>query len=437
MELEPGDNFEQYITFRSHPSLGLYRVTYFDWLYYYEKYKPWISQRSYQECIKHYLTYGFQTHLTTFEKGCNLLQKYKIKVIASFITSSHEKDSIPNSASLQRQAELARQHSISGWAIHYYWIHGKPMNHQIAELLINNPTIGMDFYLIWSDGTMKNDTDEWFQHFQFLLPFFQSPHYLKIKDKNKDYPIMMIQQSAQYPPAMYQLWTQLAQQNGFGGLYFTAVLTSKSEGSGCSHQMQLNPWYTMDCLGHRQPWCRIQTKGEQMITSWDYPVLCHHIVNSPLDKSNQASGTHTTSTFYSMFTGIDNTRFLEISLNETDGGTSYSLEERRSVGFLDPDSKDKCYVRTHRSTPQAVGTFLQALIESSISLTEPDGTEDAVFIVVESWNDWANQMVLYQSQKGHYPYLEAIHQVMTRYQQPHSYNKWRNVVLRPFPSLSQ
>lgn len=110
LEFEPGDNFEQYITFRSHPSLGWYRVTYFDWLYYYEKYKPWISQRSYQECIKHYLTYGFQTHLTTFEKGCNLLQKYKIKVIASFMTPSHKKDQTPSVVSLQRQAELARQH---------------------------------------------------------------------------------------------------------------------------------------------------------------------------------------------------------------------------------------------------------------------------------------------------------------------------------------
>lgn len=149
------------------------------------------------------------------------------------------------------------------------------MDYQIAELLVNNPTIGMDFYLVWSDEKKEEgDTNEWFQHFQFLLPFFLSPHYLKIGG----YPIIMIHQSAQYPSKMYQLWTQLAQQNGFGGLYLTTVLTSKTDVLPLGqHEMKLNPSYAIS--------------DPQKDTPWSYSTLCHQIVNSLTTKNS----------FYSMF----------------------------------------------------------------------------------------------------------------------------------------
>jgi hypothetical protein len=422
LQLEPGDNGEQYITLRSHPSLGWYRVTYFDWPYYYGKYASQIRQRSYQECLQHYLNNGLKNF--TFEIGRDLIQKYKIKLIAYYLTAPCDGGQNPQSEthdSLRRQVEIAHQHSINAWCLQYGWVNSHPCFHQTVERLCS--INGMDFCLTWitqggphppsprgaeppfnplsTDGGLRGDAvsltmkEDWEQHFKFLLPFFQHPHYIKIKTC----PLLLIHQSTQQPPEMYQLWNQLACQAGFKGLFLTSVVTSQNDGgssttpvpqgertppsppmreggegrkstpvpsspqSGCPYQMELNPLYTASG-GLRSP--------------WDYSDLGHRIVNDT-----------TSPTFYSMFTGFDNTH--------------NPLETRK--------------VTCRRVTPRAVGALLQALIEKILERgNEGDDHEHLIFI--HSWNDWLNQMVLSQ------PCLEMIHQIMTYYRQPHSYNKW-------------
>lgn len=71
------------------------------------------------------------------------------------------------------------------------------------------------------------DEKEWKQHFDYLLPFFQHHHYIKLDNK----PVFMIYRIAHdklvelFEP-MAKLWNQLAKEHGFDGLYIMVALGS-------------------------------------------------------------------------------------------------------------------------------------------------------------------------------------------------------------------
>lgn len=138
---------------------------------------------------------------------------------------------------LKKQAELARTYGVEGFMLYHYWYDGKLLLEKPLEIFLNNPDVDINFCICWANETwtrawigkpeeilieQKHTVDEslWIDHFNYLLPFFKDPRYIKKDDK----PIFIMYQPGlvKETAAMFRLWDKLARQNGLKGIYYIA-----------------------------------------------------------------------------------------------------------------------------------------------------------------------------------------------------------------------
>jgi len=139
----------------------------------------------------------------------------------------------------KRQGDLAREAGMTGFVFYHYWFSGShaPPDHKVmykvqeAMLLDGEPN--MPFMLSWANepwerrwtGTDANadnillsqdygDEDEWAEHFEYLLKFFEHPNYIQI-EKRPVFVIYRIGHVGEKLKPMLDLWTKLAVEKGF------------------------------------------------------------------------------------------------------------------------------------------------------------------------------------------------------------------------------
>lgn len=130
------------------------------------------------------------------------------------------------------QIQLARENGVYGFAMHHYWFDGHLLLEKPMEQYLANPKLDLPFCVCWANEHWTNqwvaddqkilieqhygEEKEWKQHFEYLLPFFQDPRYIRVNKK----PLMII-----YRPEligclneMVDCWQQLARENNLPGL---------------------------------------------------------------------------------------------------------------------------------------------------------------------------------------------------------------------------
>lgn len=150
------------------------------------------------------------------------------------------------------QADLAKKYGIYGFGIYHYWFNSEQMLLQKpAELIRDNKDIDINYLFIWdniswtrtwkrmrfsndyapefddfkgqeSDGVLAKldygNEEDWKKHFDYLLPFFKDKRYIKISNK----PVFVLfapHNNIIILKKMSNFWTQLAQQEGFDGVF--------------------------------------------------------------------------------------------------------------------------------------------------------------------------------------------------------------------------
>ena len=151
------------------------------------------------------------------------------------------------------QADLARNNGIYGFAIYHYWF--SECSHLLkkpAELILHNPDIDINYMFLWDNSSWKRtwvdvgitnaclsddekakrnnkksdllieliygDEKAWKYHFDYLLPFFKDPRYIKLDGK----PMFGFFQPYNNPymiQKMISYWNDLAIQEGFPGIH--------------------------------------------------------------------------------------------------------------------------------------------------------------------------------------------------------------------------
>ena len=144
-----------------------------------------------------------------------------------------------------RQAALANEYGIYGFAFYQYYFTGKTLMEKPLEIFLNNPDIHINFCLCWANETWTRawyDRQEeillkqeygserqWKQHFDYNLRFFTDPRYIKVDNK----PIFPIYRSFDIDcfPEMQKLWDSWAREAGFDGIFWitgnTAAMQEK------------------------------------------------------------------------------------------------------------------------------------------------------------------------------------------------------------------
>jgi Glycosyltransferase WbsX len=91
------------------------------------------------------------------------------------------------------------------------------------------------------------DEADWRAHFEYLLPFFQSPLYIRQDDR----PVFLIHYSrhmADILEPMIQKWNEWALESGIPGVYIVEVITSaqkKPYSSSSSGILEFEPLHSV------------------------------------------------------------------------------------------------------------------------------------------------------------------------------------------------
>ena len=173
------------------------------------------------------------------------------------------------------QAELARKAGVYGFCIYHYWFgNHKQLLEKPAENLLQWKDIDINYCFSWvneswiyswskykggawlytnvkgnaeTQGLLVKqeygDENEWKRHFEYLLPFFKDDRYIK-KD-NKPVFVIYKPENMKHIRKMVQLWNQLAQEQGFAGIYFIGTNDTRWKTRNMDAGMIYEPGYSL------------------------------------------------------------------------------------------------------------------------------------------------------------------------------------------------
>lgn len=160
------------------------------------------------------------------------------------------------------QAKLAGEHGISGFCYYHYWFNGKRLLEKPVEMIVERATPDFPFCLAWAnepwtrvwDGGSRNvlmpqeygQELDWEEHFQYLLPKFRDPRYIKVEGK----PMFVIYrtQSVERFTDMARYWRRRSVEAGLPGLHLVSMLTA--------HESDLRP-NQCDAFVEFEPMCSV------------------------------------------------------------------------------------------------------------------------------------------------------------------------------------
>ena len=159
------------------------------------------------------------------------------------------------------QADLARDHGVSGFCYYHYWFNGKRLLEKPVEQILTLGKPDLPFCLAWAnepwtrawDGGDRfvlmpqtyGDQADWEAHFQYLLPAFKDPRYIRVDGK----PMFLIYRtkSIERLADMVAYWRRRAAECGLPGLHLVSMLTCfepDSRKSECDAHADFEPLCT-------------------------------------------------------------------------------------------------------------------------------------------------------------------------------------------------
>jgi lipopolysaccharide biosynthesis protein len=145
----------------------------------------------------------------------------------------------------EQQAQLAKEYGIDGFIYYQYWFgNGKMLLEKPAEQMLKNKAIDVPFCFCWANETWKgiwhgidnpdiiieqlySGKEDYIEYFNYLLPFFKDKRYIRIDNK----PMFHIYRLDDIPDVnlFIDLFNELAIENGFDGIYFVATVNVTSK----------------------------------------------------------------------------------------------------------------------------------------------------------------------------------------------------------------
>lgn len=178
-------------------------------------------------------------------------------------------------ATLKWQCELARSYGIYGFCMYHYWFNGHLLLEKPMEMLLAHPEIDIRYCVSWAnhdwtDGWKASnrapkvliahnfdDEQDWVDHFNYLLPFFRDPRYMK--EDNKPLVVIYIPNLIRKIGKMLDLWTRMAKEAGFDGLTYVYQSAASSFDKSWDHTLfdygvEMNPGYANTYFKKSRNW---------------------------------------------------------------------------------------------------------------------------------------------------------------------------------------
>lgn len=303
----------------------------------------------------------------------------------------------------EKQAVLAEQYGIDGFIYYQYWFgHGKMLLEKPAELMLSNKNITLPFCFCWANETWKGiwhglDNPSvlieqtyqgeagYKQYFDYLLPFFKDERYIKVDNK----PMFHVYRMDDIPDLTLFIATfnALAVANGFNGIHLVAT------GSPSTTTLERNDIYAY--------------VGLDAFSTMRYS-------SGNFFKQSTYLGKIEAKIKYELgLTSFDGRRKTPIKVNYKKGVLKFTAN-------FDSDKYVQCVFPNWDNSPRS---GLKSLIftdsnpdEWSIHLQKAKDAlkkhpKNPPYIVIKSWNEWAEGNYLEPDEKWGRAWLEVVKNV--------------------------
>lgn len=299
------------------------------------------------------------------------------------------------------QAKLAKDYGIWGFGIYHYWFSSNQnLLTKPAYNLLANTSIDINYLFIWDNcswvrswsnvktsnpwapafdeekpnslsepepGTLAEldygDRSEWKAHFEYLLPFFKDPRYMRIEYKPV-FAFMRAENETDTLTRMFDYWNELALENGLAGvvpLGRTRWPKRLFEHEFNYQPMTVNSFQDILMYGMSN---RVNSVYPHL-RKWDYDKAWRNVLDNARRCAKQQI-------FYSGFVDFDDT----------------------------PRRGHQARILTG-ATPQKFEKYLSELLDISAS-------QNKEYLFLTAWNEWGEGAYLEPDERVGYAYLEAV-----------------------------
>lgn len=328
------------------------------------------------------------------------------------------------------QIEIAKDFGVYGFCVYHYWFSGKLLLEKPMEIFLNNPDLDYPIFFCWANENWTNiwegdtkshktliankydDTEDWDNHFNYLLKFFRDQRYMKENGK----PIMGIYDPQLIPYSqlkrMISRWQYLAKKNGFPGLTFF-YQSSRSEIMMNNKQKRLFDFN----FEYFPPLIEMQETSKLKITKMKITSLISRnirkVIPKILDKNKIKNIRQEPFTF-----SYDITWEKILKKKPTNSGTIPGA-------FTDWDNTarrgtlGKVYLG---STPDKFEKYLKDQICRAKNVYNKDT------IILFAWNEWSEGGYLEPDEKFNFKYLNAVKNALHETNEmPRHYTNYTNI----------
>jgi hypothetical protein len=310
--------------------------------------------------------------------------------------------SLENIETMKWQVELAKKYGIYGFCFYHYWFgENRQLMEKPVDAFLEHKEIDFPYCLSWANHNWSRtwvggDKDilmdmryggreEWEKHFQYLLPFFKDPRYIKINDK----PAFVIYMPGDVPELdqMMAYFQSRAMQVGLNGITIIAQnepLQDEKLNDVIDYFIEYQPNYAMTLyktnpqkvylesfpfasnmfLYKLKMYLRRRLHLKQNATPLSYDAIWNYILNHTPKSAKTVAGA---------FVRCD---------------VSPRRQERALIFTGDTPEKFEKYMK-----------LLNKKIQKEYSTD---------YLFISAWNEWGEGMYLEPDEKHKYGYLEAI-----------------------------
>ena len=320
---------------------------------------------------------------------------------------------LTNPETIAEQVELAQKYGIHGFCFYHYWFDGKLLLEKPLELFFKNTDLKMPFCLSWANETWTKrwvgdhksviqkqthhpDKETWKKHFEYLLPMFLDDRYIKIDKK----PVFLFYQPSIITnlKEMMVYWQELALSEGLNGIYFVATKRQKNVPqtvkSDFDAVMKYQPQEAYNCnnFGGRSVFSRMMTN-----VSFAFPEHIRNKVSKIKDKAAKLNKFDS----QKLWDSIIKNAYKPV--NEFSGKIFESI-------YVNWDNTPRYGSKGNVFSLVEPLEFEHYLSEMFKKMDQ----NNAEYIFVNAWNEWAEGAYLEPDKKYGYQYLEAIYKSLNK-----------------------
>lgn len=306
------------------------------------------------------------------------------------------------------QVEMAKKYGVSGFCFYHYWFNRKLLLEKPLEQFRDTPDIDMPYCLCWANEPWSKtwvskendvimpqkygDEDEWVDHFNYFLPFFNDQRYMKKNNK----PFVVIYRPSDIPclEAMLECWRDLAVKNGFNGLEIAFQtmnfdMENDKRRALFDYDIEYQPQYAeMDLDKLNIPWLRkVKRKIDKVLLGrkGGKTIDFHEMIYKKRIKTNNMMS------YEKLWNAILKRKPID---NKCIPGA-----------FVNWDNSPRKGINARICEGANPATFKKYLSEQ-IKHAREVYHKDQIFIY--AWNEWAEGGYLEPDEYNRYGYLEAI-----------------------------